>query len=372
MAAAGHPGAAAARAAADAGAGVGADRARRRRRRDGDGVAQPAGRQRLQGVPRRRRPDRAARTTPASPPRIALVDPTTVPLAAEDDPLIERLDASIVDRYVAVDARRCGCARRRPASRVAYTPMHGVGGEIAVRAFAGGRAAGAARRRGAVRARPGVPDRVVPEPGGAGRDGPGDRRWRAQHGAAAGDRQRSRRRPARRGDPAARRLVAAARRRRDRVAARRPHPRATPTGRRPPRRHDARVVVAAVDDGGRLRRALRRDVHRVQVDRPRAVLDRPELRFVFGYEQALGYLVAPRPLDKDGITAAVLLAEVAAVGGRGGHDAAGPPRRHRRPLRPPRHRRPVDADGPGGGRRAGARAAGRPARPSSPAPRSST
>jgi len=34
---------------------------------------------------------------------------------------------------------------------------------------------------------------------------------------------------------------------------------------------------------------------------------------VFGYEQALGYLVCGRPLDKDGITAAVLLAEVAAV-----------------------------------------------------------
>ncbi len=35
-------------------------------------------------------------------------------------------------------------------------------------------------------------------------------------------------------------------------------------------------------------------------------------RFVFGYEQALGYLVTSRPLDKDGISAAVLMAEIAA------------------------------------------------------------
>jgi phosphomannomutase len=45
----------------------------------------------------------------------------------------------------------------------------------------------------------------------------------------------------------------------------------------------------------------------------RAVLDRPRLRLVFAYEQALGYLVTRRPLDKDGVSAAVLLAEVAAV-----------------------------------------------------------
>ena len=50
----------------------------------------------------------------------------------------------------------------------------------------------------------------------------------------------------------------------------------------------------------------------------RKVVDTPACRFVFGYEQALGYLVAPRPLDKDGITAAVLMAEIAAVAAEGG------------------------------------------------------
>jgi phosphomannomutase len=37
------------------------------------------------------------------------------------------------------------------------------------------------------------------------------------------------------------------------------------------------------------------------------------LRLVFAYEQALGYLVANRPLDKDGLSAAVLMAEIAGL-----------------------------------------------------------
>jgi len=44
-----------------------------------------------------------------------------------------------------------------------------------------------------------------------------------------------------------------------------------------------------------------------------AALQNKDKRLVFAYEQAIGFLVTGRPLDKDGVTAAVLMAELASV-----------------------------------------------------------
>ena len=176
--AAGRHRAGAAPPAAHAGARVRDPAPRRRRRRDGHRQPQPAAGQRLQGLPRRRQPDRAAGRRRdrrrASPPSSAVAD-------------------------VAACRRRLGGARRRRCSTptstrpprsstrtaratcaVVHTPLHGVGDEVVARAFARAGFAAPHVVADAGRARPGLPDGGVPQPGGAGRDRPGAGAGRAR------------------------------------------------------------------------------------------------------------------------------------------------------------------------------------------------
>ena len=295
--------------------------------------------------------------------RIDAVDPTTVPLAADDDPLIERARRR---RSSTATSTRCAAVRLRPDVRRRAGRLHAD-----ARRRRRDRCCGRSRRAG-------LPEPFVVAEQAAARPGRSRRcrsrtrrsraRWTSLIALAASDGALL----ALANDPDADRLgaaipqpdgvVAAPRRRRDRLAARRPHPRAHTDG-------DDRLVVTTLVSSSLLGRRWRPTTACTSPRRSpgssgsaATALDRPDLRFVFGYEQALGYLVAPRPLDKDGISAAVVLAEVAARRRRRGHDAAGPPRRHRRALRPPRRRRAVGARCRPGRRRGRGRARCRPTR----------
>ncbi|MEI2806802.1 MAG: phospho-sugar mutase [Albidovulum sp.] len=241
-------------------------------------------------------------------------DACTVELAAEDDPLIERLDHTLVDAYLdsVAGVRLVPGISGRP---VAYTAMHGVGGAVLLAAF---------ERAGL------APPHVVPEqqqpdgtfptvsfpnpeePGAMDKviaiatandctvaianDPDADRL-----GAAIPTRAGSWRRLT--GDELGWLLA--------------DHVLEHTTG-------DDRLVVTTLVSSSLLgRMAAHHGIHSAETYTGfkwigHTVLERPHLRFVFGYEQALGYLVTDRPLDKDGITAAVLLAEIAALTERDG------------------------------------------------------
>ena len=163
------------------------------------------------------------------------------------------LGEDIVDRYLDDVA---GLAADGPRDlSIVYTPLHGVGrhlgdpgaGDRGLRDAARGEPAGAAR--------PGLPDRRLPQPRGARRDGPRDG---AGGGARRGPRrrQRPRRRPLRRRGAHPARVADAPRRRGGRPA------RPPPAAARPDRHlrdHD-RLLDAARDDGpgGRASRTSRR------------------------------------------------------------------------------------------------------------------
>ncbi|HSJ92361.1 MAG TPA: phospho-sugar mutase [Ilumatobacter sp.] len=237
------------------------------------------------------------------------VDPTDVPIGPEDDPLVTVVGDELVDAYIAsVPSVR----RRRdvPGVPVAYTAMHGVGGAVLLRAF---EAAGLPSP--AVVAEQFEPDGTFPTVSFPNPEEPGAMDLLMEVAKASGAHV------AIANDPDADRLGAAI-----------PQPDgswrrlggdeigwlfadyllACDTG------TDRLVVTTLVSSSLLGKMAAHHGVTSAETFTgfkwiARAVLDRPELRFVMGYEQALGYLVAPRPLDKDGISAAVLFAEMAAV-----------------------------------------------------------
>ena len=241
-------------------------------------------------------------------------DPCNVELAPEDDPLIERLDHTLVDAYLdsVAGVRLVPDVRGKP---VAYTAMHGVGGATLVAAFE--RAGHAAP---VVVAEQQQPDGTFPTVSFPNPEEPGAMDLlRAL--AAANDCT-----VAMANDPDADRLGAAI-------------PTRSGTWRKMTGDElgwlladhilghtsgDDRFVITTLVSSSLLgRMAARHHVHTAETFTGfkwigHTVLEHPEWRFVFGYEQALGYLVTHRPLDKDGITAAVLLAEVAALCERDG------------------------------------------------------
>ncbi len=242
--------------------------------------------------------------------QIALTsDPVAIDLAPVDHPLIERLDEEWVDRYVAF-APSVRLRPDVPGVSVAYTAMHGVGGAVVLRAF---EAAGLPAPH--VVAAQQQPDGTFPTVAFPNPEEPGAMDLLLAE-AQACDAQ-----VALANDPDADRLGVAI-------------PQPDGTWRRlsgdeigwlfadyilANTEGDDRLVVTTLVSSSLLARmAEAAGVHSEETFTGfkfigKIATERPELRLMLGYEQALGYLVTQRPLDKDGITAAVLMAEIAAV-----------------------------------------------------------
>jgi phosphomannomutase len=247
--------------------------------------------------------------------RIAGFDPLTVELAPSDHPLIERLDEEWVQKYLDF----VPSVRLRPdvaGVPVAYTAMHGVGGAVVLRAF---EAAGLPAPF--VVAAQQEPDGTFPTVAFPNPEEPGAMDLLLAEAQACGAKV------ALANDPDADRLGAAI-------------PQADGSWRRlsgdeigwlfadyilANTTGDDRLVVTTLVSSSLLARmAEAAGVHSAETFTGfkwigKIATERTDLRLMLGYEQALGYLVAPRPLDKDGITAAVLMAEIAAVADSEGH-----------------------------------------------------
>ena len=241
---------------------------------------------------------------------IDAVDPLAVPLALEDHRLIQRLDTSWQDAYIA-EAPNVRLRPDVPGVPVAYTAMHGVGAETVEMAF---QAAGFERPIPVVEQH--VPDGSFPTVSFPNPEEPGAMDLLIETASGAGAEI------ALANDPDADRLGVAI-------------PQSDGSWRRlsgdeigwlfadhilrNTSGDDRLVITTLVSSSLLARMAERHGVHAEETFTGfkwigKIATERAEIgqRFVFGYEQALGYLVAARPLDKDGITAAVLMAEIAA------------------------------------------------------------
>ena len=248
-------------------------------------------------------------------------DPLDVPIAAEDDHLISWLDASWSEAYVAAAPR----VRLRPevaGVKVAYTAMHGVGGDTIAAAFVA-----SGFDPPVVVPEQQEPDGTFPTVSFPNPEEPGAMDLLLAVAQANGATL------ALANDPDADRLGAAI-----------PDTQDGATGSswrklsgdeigwlfadhilRHTNGSDRLVITTLVSSSLLARMAETHGVHSEETFTGfkwigRIATERAEVgqRFVFGYEQALGYLVTGRPLDKDGITAAVLMAEIAALAAHDG------------------------------------------------------
>lgn len=239
---------------------------------------------------------------------IAAVDPISVELAERDHELIVRLDHTALDDYVAwaPSTRLTIGAVNMP---FAYTPLHGVGGEVALRAFES-----AGITRPIVVESQFAPDPAFPTVGFPNPEEPGAMdaviATAIEHGA----------RLAVAHDPDADRLGVAAVDRDGRWRLLRgdeigwllaDHVIARTAG-------DDRLMVSTVVSSSLVGKMA--DAAGITYEETftgfkwiaEAARRHPDKRLVFAYEQALGFLVAQRPPDKDGITASIMFLEMAA------------------------------------------------------------
>lgn len=238
-------------------------------------------------------------------------DPTEIELAPEDSSLIHFLDDSCIDEYLAwlSSVRLC---REVPNIKVAYTAMHGVGGETALRAFAS-----VGFDQPVVVSSQQEPDGSFPTVSFPNPEEPGAMDLVIELARASGAAI------ALANDPDADRLGVAIPVSADLAGEWRllrgdeigwlfgDHILRHTNG-------DDRLVVTTLVSSSLLGKMARK--HGVAFEETftgfkwiaDAVIRRSDKRLVFAYEQALGYLVADRPLDKDGISAALLMTEIAA------------------------------------------------------------